>query len=356
MNDEKQSTGVRVPSILRLAVAGVLLLAGLLGAWFLDDFQDYLDQPMFGGTGSWHQTVAPGATLGQLSAELATRHGLPHPEYLLWYGRWSGLAEKIRAGEYQIPAATTPRQFLQILVGGKVIQYALGFPEGLNFPHWIKLLQQEPRLANSLKGLDEKAILERLGLGENHPEGLFFPDTYHYTRATTGIDILRRAYERMQQVLAEEWQKRASGLPLNSPYEALILASIVEKETARPEERAQIAGVFIRRIEKNMRLETDPTVIYGLGESFDGNLRRHHLREDTPYNTYRRKGLPPTPIAMPGRAALHAVLHPAPGDALYFVARGDGTHQFSSSYPLHQQAVNRYQRRRKRVREQSDGQ
>ncbi len=328
-------------------------MLSLLGAWFLSDFRDYLDQPMVAGEKPWQQMVETGATLSQVTTELAVRHGLAHPEYLLWYGRWSGMAARIRAGEYQIPAATTPRQFLQILVEGKVIQYALGFPEGWKFSHWLKALQQERILGNSLKGLDGSEILERLGFEAMHPEGLFFPDTYHYTRVTTSLDILRRAYEKMQKVLAEEWAGRVPDLPLNSPYEALILASIVEKETGRAEERAKIAGVFIRRLEKNMRLETDPTVIYGLGERFDGNLRRRHLREDTPYNTYRHKGLPPTPIAMPGRAALHAVLHPAAGDALYFVARGDGTHQFSSNYQQHQQAVNRYQRRKRPIRKQS---
>ncbi len=350
MSDETPLLPPRTLSLLRLSVAAVMLLLGLLGTWFLADFRDNLDQPMFTAGEPLHLTVEAGTSLGQLSAELATRYGLLHPRYLLWYGRWSGMATRIRAGEYRIPAATTPRQFLQILVEGKVIQYALGFPEGWPFSRWLKVLQREPALGKGLKGMSEKEILAQLGLDARHPEGLFFPDTYHYTRATTGLDILHRAYERMQKVLAKEWQGRAADLPLKSAYEALILASIIEKETGRAEERAQIAGVFIRRLEKNMRLETDPTVIYGLGERFDGNLRRRHLREDTPYNTYRHKGLPPTPIAMPGRAAIHAALHPAAGDALYFVARGDGTHQFSSNYALHKQAVNRYQRRKKQSR------
>ncbi len=187
-----------------------------------------------------------------------------------------------------------------------------------------------------------------LGLSETPLEGWIYPDTYSYTKGTRDIDVLRRAYQRMQQVLAEEWEARSQPLPLSSPYEALILASIVEKETGAPEERAAIAGVFVRRLQKNMRLQTDPTVIYGMGDNYRGNIRRSDLTRYTPYNTYKIDGLPPTPIANPGREAIHASLHPAPGKALYFVAKGDGRHQFSATLVEHNRAVQVYQKRQRR--------
>ena len=185
--------------------------------------------------------------------------------------------------------------------------------------------------------------MERLGYAGQHAEGRFMPDTYHFPRGTTDVAFLQRAYETMSSRLDKEWVQRAQGLPYKRPYDALIMASIIEKETALPKERSAIAGVFVRRLERGMRLQTDPTVIYGLGKHFDGNLRRQDLSSDSPYNTYMHAGLPPTPIALPGRASLHAALHPALGDALYFVARGDGSHVFSSSLAAHNKAVRRYQ-------------
>jgi UPF0755 protein len=194
---------------------------------------------------------------------------------------------------------------------------------------------------------DWPALLEELGAGTRHPEGLFLPETYHFPRGTSDRELLKQAYEHMQTALAEEWASRDSGLPITSPYEALILASIVEKETARADERARIAGVFVRRMQKRMRLQTDPTVIYGIGKAFNGNLTRRDLKTDTPYNTYTRHGLPPTPIALPGRDAIHAALHPAAGEELYFVATGlgDGSHAFSVTKEQHDAAVAEYLRR-----------
>jgi UPF0755 protein len=192
--------------------------------------------------------------------------------------------------------------------------------------------------------------MAQLGLSGEHPEGRFFPDTYQFPAGTTDVAVLQHAYAEMQRHLEQAWQGRAAGLPLANPYEALILASIVEKETGSPGERTRIAGVFIRRLQKNMRLQTDPTVIYGLGADFDGNLRRRDLETDSPYNTYMRAGLPPTPIALPGAAALHAALHPAPGDELYFVSRGDGTHHFSANFDEHTAAVRNYQLNNGRAR------
>jgi UPF0755 protein len=204
-------------------------------------------------------------------------------------------------------------------------------------------LDAEPALIHTLAALDDDSVLARLGLDAPSPEGLFFPATYHYEDGDSDLDILARAARRMQKELDTAWQGRRDGLPYTSPYEALIMASIIEKETGRAEERARIGGVFVRRLQRGMKLQTDPTVIYGLGTGFDGNLRRADLRRDTPYNTYVHHGLPPTPIAMPGADAIAAALDPAPGSALYFVAKGDGAHHFSNSLREHNAAVRRYQ-------------
>jgi UPF0755 protein len=223
------------------------------------------------------------------------------------------------------------------------VRHALTLIEGWTFRQVMGALGQDDRLTRTLTGLSDEAVMERLGYPGLHPEGRFFPDTYYFVRGVSDISLLQRAYERMLQVLDGEWSARSSDVPLEQPYEALILASIIEKETAVAAERAKIAGVFIRRLEKGMLLQTDPTVIYGLGTAFDGNLRRRDLEQDSPYNTYMRPGLPPTPIAMPGRASIHAALHPESGTALYFVARGNGEHVFSASLPEHIDAVRRYQ-------------
>ncbi len=196
--------------------------------------------------------------------------------------------------------------------------------------------------------MDNQALMKELGKPDHHPEGWFAPDTYAYVRGDTDLELLDRALADQEQILEQAWEERAEGLPLDSPYEALILASIVEKETAVPDEREEIAGVFVNRLNQGMRLQTDPTVIYGIGDDYEGNIRRHHLQQDTPYNTYRRAGLPPTPIAMPGEASIRAALNPADTEALYFVARGDGTHVFSRTLEEHQQAVREYQLRRRK--------
>jgi UPF0755 protein len=231
---------------------------------------------------------------------------------------------------------------LERLVSGKTIQYPVTLVEGWTFRQAVDHIAEDPRYGDLL-GKSDADLMAALGRGGEHPEGRFFPDTYAFPRAATGLDVLRRALERMDQVLAEEWAARAPDLPIDSPYEALILASIVEKETGLAEERPAIAGVFTRRLQKGMRLQTDPTVIYGMGERFDGDIRRADLREATPYNTYVITGLPPTPIALPGRAAIHAALNPEPGEALYFVARGDGGHVFSATLEEHNAAVRKYQ-------------
>lgn len=254
------------------------------------------------------------------------------------------LTQRLKAGEYPLEVGMTVPQLLQSFVAGKVRQYAITFPEGVTFRQMLQLISKNQTLRHTLNKIEHSAIMAQLDLPDQNPEGLFFPETYYFTKHSSDAALLQRAYTKMQNVLRQEWQNRQENLPLNSPYEALILASIVEKETALPAERAQIAGVFIRRLQKKMLLQTDPTVIYGIGESFDGNIRLRDLRKATPYNTYVISGLPPTPIAMPGREAIHAVLHPDEGSSLYFVARGDGGHVFSDNLRDHNRAVNQYQK------------
>lgn len=264
--------------------------------------------------------------------------------YLRVYARASGLATRLKAGEYRLVPGMAALQALDLFVSGKTVLYELRLVEGWTFRQALRAVRAHPQLRQTLEDADDAEVMRALGRGDQHPEGRLFPDTYRFARNTTDLAFLRRAADTMDRVLAEEWDARAESLPYASAEEALVMASIVEKETGAPQERAQIAGVFVRRLRLGMRLQTDPTVIYGLGERFDGNLRKVDLQTDTPYNTYTRAGLPPTPIAMPGEAAIRAALNPAPTDALYFVARGDGTHVFSGTLDAHNRAVNRYQK------------
>ena len=248
----------------------------------------------------------------------------------------------VQAGTYWIEEGDTAISLLSKFYHGEVMINRLTFPEGWNFSQWREHLSSISQFSNS-QHLSDQELLEEADISLDHPEGWFFPDTYNYTSTDKASDILRRANRQMQNVLEEEWIERANGLPYENAYEALIMASIVEKETGLAKERSTIAGVFVKRLRQGMRLETDPTVIYGLGKEFDGNLRRSHLRQKTAYNTYSIRGLPPTPIAMPSRAAIQAALHPSSGGSLYFVSKGDGSHFFSPSYEEHKKAVKKYQ-------------
>ena len=250
-------------------------------------------------------------------------------------------ANRIRAGEYRLTSDLVPDTLLALLVSGQSVSYSLTLLEGWNIRQVRAAVAAHDALQHTLHGVDDQELMDRLGLPGAHPEGRFFPDTYHFARGMTDLEFLRRAQRKMDDELAAAWAERAEDLPLANAYEALILASIIEKETGQADERAEIAGVFARRLRKGMKLQTDPTVIYGLGESFDGDIRRRDLRTDTPYNTYTRHGLPPTPIAMPGRASVLAAAHPAPGDALFFVANGEGGHTFSATLKEHQAAVDK---------------
>lgn len=262
----------------------------------------------------------------------------------IFLARVMGRQMQLKAGNYELKHPVTPLQLLEIISKGEFSQRRIGIIEGWTFKQFRGALNSSRYLAHDSIGLTDVEILQRIGAVEDHPEGLFFPDTYNFVAGSSDLAILRIAYHTMQQRLQEAWASRDANLPLQTPYQALILASIVEKETGTASDRSMIAGVFVNRIRKRMLLQTDPTVIYGMGDRFDGNLRKRDLLADTPYNTYTRKGLTPTPIALPGLAALQATLHPAQTDALYFVARGDGSSHFSNSLKAHNRAVDQYQK------------
>ncbi len=329
---------------LLLALAALTLVLGSAFGVVYTDYRLFLDAPCGVPAGGLVLDVKPGTGIGDIARELRRRPGvLRSALYLEAFARLNGLAPKLKAGEYAVAPGATPRELIEQIVAGRVIQYALVVVEGWTFRQLRQALAAHPKIIQTLSGTSDAEIMARLGRPDEHPEGRFFPDTYRFPAGTTDEAFLRRALAAMDRRLNEVWVRRAPNLPLSDPYQALILASIVEKETALPAERPAIAGVFARRLQKGMPLQTDPTVIYGLGPAFDGNLRRQDLIADTPYNTYLRKGLPPTPIAMPGADALAAVANPAAWDALYFVATGEGGHTFSATLEEHHRAVRRYQ-------------
>jgi len=293
-------------------------------------------------------SLKAGSSLKSAARQMADEGVLHRPAVFVLMGRILGHAGRIKAGSYEFQPGLTPYALLQKITRGDVTLTAMTFTEGATFRQIRALLDENPKVKHETLGLQASQILERLSISENSPEGWFFPDTYYFSEGTADIAILRRAHRRMQQQLASQWEGRAADLPLATPYEALILASIVEKETGRSEDRPMVAAVFVNRLRRGMLLQADPTVIYGLGEAFDGNLRKRDLLADTPYNTYTRGGLPPTPIAMPGLASLAAVLNPPDTDALYFVSRGDGSSHFSNTLTEHDRAVTKYQRSGKR--------
>jgi UPF0755 protein len=250
----------------------------------------------------------------------------------------------IKAGNYELRRGMTVYDLFLMITEGSTVQRSITFIEGWSFRQMREALNQHEDIRHLSMPMTDAEIMQHIGAPQSNPEGLFFPDSYFFERGMSDLDILKRAYHTMQRKLERAWEGRAAELPYRTPYEALIMASLIEKETGRSSERPMISRVFLNRLRLGMRLQTDPTVIYGLGESFDGNLRKRDLLADTPYNTYTRHGLPPTPIAMPGMAAIEAALHPANGSALYFVGKGDGSHVFSPTLSEHNRAVNRYQR------------
>jgi UPF0755 protein len=325
-----------------------LVVLALLVGLMLRQLEQIWSEPLNIASGGYRLTIAPGDSLTTVVNQLQKDNLLQYPWLLRAYGRWTGLDQQIKRGEYLVPFGTTAQSLLLLLHSGKVIQYQVTLPEGITLARAVAILAAQADLKHELEGPRDTRLLALVAPSRT-AEGLFFPDTYQYESGASDWQILQRAHRAMATVLAQEWSERAQGLPYESPYEALVMASIVERETGLAREREQIAGVFTRRLQKGMRLQTDPTVIYGLGGAYKGNLQRSHLADDSnPYNTYRHGGLPPSPIALPGRAAIHAVLHPGAGEALYFVARGDGSHEFNASLAEHEQAVRKYQLRRRK--------
>jgi UPF0755 protein len=330
----------RVKYKITLTVVVCLSLLAGAGLWV----NAYLSEPLRLSGDAYRLDVIKGSSLRSVALALADDGLLRHPGIFALIGRISGKAERIQAGEYALTPVTTPASLLDQMVDGRVKLYSLTVVEGWTVSDLLDTLRRHPALEQTLDIEAPIDLVDLLDLNYAHPEGVFFPDTYKFPRGTTDAELLRRAYDLMQTHLARAWENRQPDLILTNPYEALIMASIVERESALESERPEIAGVFLRRLEKNMRLQTDPTVIYGLGSSFDGNLTRDHLKTDGPYNTYKRRGLPPTPIALPSESALAAAVNPSAGDSLYFVATGhsDGSHYFTATLDEHNAAVARY--------------
>lgn len=325
------------------AAVGALALGALATVRAARALHSPLDIP---AEGAWLE-VDSGAPFWRVTKQLAERRILEHEWLLKMYARFSGDATKVRAGEYRLSAGTTPLSLLEKLVSGQIYLHQITVVEGWRFDDLLTAVRANPAVKAST--LDGPAIMAALGEPDVHPEGQFFPDTYSFPRGTTDVELLRTAHQALRTHLDDAWGRRSADLRIATPYQALVLASIIEKETALPSERRLISGVFNERLRRGMRLQTDPTVIYGLGAAFDGNLRRQDLDSDTPYNTYTRGGLPPTPIALPGAASIEAAVEPEITGAVYFVATGrpDGSHSFSATLEQHEQAVRDYLRRLK---------
>jgi UPF0755 protein len=335
-------------SILGLLLGLVLLGAASVGALFWWSGQPLqipaLEQSKEQGEDSVDLAIAPGSSSASIARTIAkaTGAGTGQEQLLNLWLRISGKAGDLKAGSYEIMAGDTPRSLIDKIISGKQSLRSVTLIEGWNWRQVRAALAKAPHLKNESAALTDAQLMERLGRKGVHPEGRFFPDTYRYAKNASDITVLRAALQTMDKQLEAAWVTRSADLPLKSPDEMLIMASIVEKETGAAKDRATISGVFANRLKINMRLQTDPTVIYGMGEAFDGNIRKRDLQTDTPYNTYTRAGLPPTPISMPGQAALLAAAQPAQTRALYFVARGDGTSEFSETLDAHNRAVNKY--------------
>ena len=334
---------------MRALMAGLILGAVMVAAVAWDALRA-VRSPLDPPTTPTVLTLAPGTGWHALVAQLEREGWLSHPRdalYLRAYGRMLPESRNMKAGEYRIREPLSPRALLDLLISGDVIEYALTLIEGWRLRDALAAIRGHDAIAQSLPPDDAAAtarIAEMLDIDAESPEGWLLPETYHFPRGTSDVELLKRAHTAMRGALEEAWAARRDALPLADPYELLIMASIVEKETGAPEERGRVAGVFTRRLERGMRLQTDPTVLYGRDPARSGRLLRRDLTTDTPYNTYTRHGLPPTPICLPGRASLRAAAQPADGSALYFVSRNDGTHKFSDTLAEHNRAVDRFQR------------
>lgn len=326
-------------SLIKRLAGSILLLAVLL----LAASAYYVTRPLDIPALPYDFSLQPGSSLTSVAQQLRKAGVIDDAQVFVLLGRSMGLSAKIKQGSYQLTKPVSMYELLEIISKGRVAQSDLTIIEGWTFKQFREALNAAPKLRHDSLSLSDAEIMQRIGASEKHPEGLFFPDTYNFPAGSSDLALMKRAYKTMQRHLQENWDSRDTDLPLVTPYQALILASIVEKETGKAKDRTMIASVFVNRLRKGMRLQTDPTVIYGIGDKYDGNIRKRDLLKDSEYNTYTRYGLTPTPIALPGKESLQAALHPAKSDALYFVARGDGSSQFSSTLIEHNQAVNRYQ-------------
>ena len=328
--------------LLRTIFLLTLLAAGLAaGAWW------WANEPLAMRESPTDFRIVAGSGLRSASTQIKNAGVEIEPALMVMLARIKGAETSIKAGSYSVSSGVTPLQLLDKLTRGKVTQGELMLPEGWTFRQWRARIDRHPDLQHETSQMTEAELLAQLAIPASSIEGLLFPDTYLFDKQSSDIELYRRAHRAMQARLDAAWAQRAAGLPYKTPYQALIMASIVEKETGIEADRAMVASVFVNRLRVGMMLQTDPSVIYGLGAEFDGNLRKNHLREDNPYNTYTRSGLPPTPIAMPGASSLQAALNPALSQNFYFVARGDGSSQFSSTLEEHNRAVNKFQRRAK---------
>lgn len=324
---------------IRLGLVVLVLAAAVAGA-----FAWWANQPLGLSTSPVEVVIKPNSGVASVGRQLQ-RGGVGMDSRLFQLlVRLTGHGPDLKAGGYTFETGITPLGVIGKLARGEVTHYVVTVIEGWEFRKMRAAVDASPALRHDTQGMSDAELMKAIGAAEAAPEGLFFPDTYLFARGSSDIELYRHAYKAMQRRLNEAWNARAADLPYKTPYEALVMASIVEKETGQAAERPMIAAVFVNRLRKNMMLQTDPTVIYGIGEGFDGNLRKRDLQTDTPYNTYTRNGLPPTPIALPGLASLAAATAPAPSDALYFVARGNGTSHFSNTLPEHNRAVDQYQR------------
>ncbi|RRJ84707.1 endolytic transglycosylase MltG [Aestuariirhabdus litorea] len=334
--------------IRRLGITAIsLLFIGVVAFYSFQQLLNHYGDSLLQNSEPSVLEVPRGSSIKSIARDLKAQGLINDARWFEWYSRLQADTTRIQSGFYELPPGTRVSALLDMMVSGKVQQLSITLVEGTTVADALALILSQPGLVHNGEPLNPSSVATAIG-AEGNPEGLLFPDTYFFTAGTPALELVKRAHERLQSVLAEEWEQRAPELPYKTAYEALIMASIVERETGVASERGEIAGVFVRRLRKGMRLQTDPTVIYGLGERYKGNITRKHLTEETPYNTYRISGLPPTPIALAGREAIHAALHPTPGNTLYFVARGDGSHQFSATLEAHNLAVRQYQLKRRK--------
>lgn len=333
---------MKIPLTIKLLF--LLLFIAIIALIVWSEYQRFLHQPVNLIEDDTIFTINPGDNISKVSQRLYDSGLSPVPSvYLDIYARLQGNAQQIKAGEYRVQADATLPDLLNLFISGRVVQYSLTIIEGMTANQLFEKMLAHPKLKITLNELNNETVREALAIDNERVEGWFLPETYHFPANTTDVQFLRRAHQKMQNQLENAWQQMSEKLPYESAYEVLIMASIIEKESAIPEERPEISGVFVRRLDKGMRLQTDPTVIYGMGESYDGNIRKKDLQTDTPYNTYTRFGLPPTPICLPSKESIEAAMNPAEGTSLYFVAGAEnGGHVFSDNLEDHNRAVRQY--------------